>query len=259
MLLNILQMKLKQSFFNYLNNNKYIILSWLIVLVVLVVVIILGLDLHKEVNTDIKNNTPTNMTDSTLYLLFSVVALIITQIANPIHQKRYKKTINYIQSIDQSFTQHTDDILKRLSDTESTIKFYIVERNISTSLHKIIVDAIVYLPTSNSNGILELGTTITNFALNINDFGINNYNNKQLDINVSELICNTNKIIEGNYPQIAKTVKPLLLTKIKEYKAKISLISTDSVFNSKMDRFRTLSEMFLQEYLTIVITTYLNH
>lgn len=248
----------KLKVFKYLKANKYAIVSWSIIVIVIVTIIYLGITLHnKFLITHNTSSSSTVMTDSTMYLLFSVIALIITQIANPIHEKRYKRTINYMQTIDENFTKHAQDIIKRVSDTESTIKFYIVERNISTSLHKIIVDSIAYLPTEESNGILDLGNTITNFALNIHDFGVHNYNKKQLYINVLQLNAANTHIITSNYPNIATVVIPLLHDKVKEYKLKIESIAEDSVLNSKIDRFRTLSEMFLQEYLSIIIINYL--
>jgi len=248
----------KQKVFKYLNAHKYEIISWSILIIVLIVIVYLGVTLHNKFSPSHDTSlTSTVMNDSTMYLLFSVVALIITQIANPIHQKRYKRTINYMQTIDENFTKHAQDIITRVSNTEATIKFYIVERNISTSLHKIIVDSIAYLPTKESNGILDIGNTITNFALNIHDFGVHNYNKKQLCINVLQLNSTNNQVVANKYPAIADVVIPLLNDKTVEYKLKIENIAGDNVLNSKMDRFRTLSEMFLQEYLSIVIIHYL--
>ena len=72
------------------------------------------------------------------------------------------------------------------------------------------------------------------------------------------MFFNTNSCVRNHYPMIADIVIPKLQVKLEEYKVKLELISSDLVVNSKIDRFKTLTEMFLQEYLSIIITNYLD-
>ena len=250
----------KAHLVKFLKTNPNQILSWILIGGMAIALLVVGLLLHGSMKADAINNPNfKTMDEGLLYLIFSVLALIITQIANPIHLKRYKRTVNYVQSIERVVLETKNDLSNRISSTENTLKFYIVERDISNALHKIITDSLTYIPSEKSGGILQVGEFIVNFALGIHDFGVHQYNNKQLCINVNTLNSNIYKALEKEFGKgfVADITKDLH-AKMIEYKDKIKAIAADSVLNSKQNRFRAVSELFMQEYLGIIIVNYLD-
>jgi len=246
--------------FKRINVDKGVMFLWAIIILVIVSLVVTLL----ISSTPTKLNSPTGFTvtimenQQTVLYILSVIALLVTTIGNPIHLKRYKRTINFIQSLEWLLLETKTDLSSRISETEHTLKFYIVQRDISNALHKIISDALIYMPSAQTKVITDIGESIVDFALQIHDYGIHQYNPKTLCVKIDNLHKSTIDCISNTFtPEFTTTIDSTLRARIHRYRDEIKEIASDTVTNSKMNRFRVSSESFTQEYLSIIIVKYL--
>lgn len=232
---------------------------WLILVGVIIGITVLVFNLgsiFKVYTTFVK---PSVMDTATVTLILSVILILVANLANPITYRRHKKMLNYIQSIDDNTSSNFKSLNERVMNTESVLKYYMVEKDINTSLQKIIFDSLSYTTSDKFITIINnVGAIFVKFAINSHSIGLDHYNIKQLSVNINKLFIDTTNIIVSNTDNhFINKVSSKLEAKLNEYQDKMLSIANDNKQNSKMDRFRAVSEIILQEYLSIIIVAQL--
>ena len=213
----------------------------------------------------IVTNTNQIVTPNKTTMDYTIAAIVIvaisTLLGNFFNPKVMKKLDTINTKIDTNSkineVQH-NEITTTLKDHGTMFNAMITVRDIKSCLNKIIADALVYSSDKNlSEWVSKEGKLFVVFCDDTITNGINNINCKSFKTDVNVMITASN-INTKEYLSIEflKSIEKEHADRIVGFRNDILNIAADKLMNSKVDRFRAKSEIFLQEYLASTIIAY---
>lgn len=248
-------------------HKKYIAILYVaIITVVLLIPAFIYMDYRNETPllcSDIE--TITTKPDTMNYLDITVIVtvltalgIIISNIFNPLNAKRHQIVINKIEALDKNNQEQHNVIFNKITKTENIVKVVTDRQTVAGSLRIIINNSLVYCQDKKlAEFISDEGINMIDFCSELLDIGISKIEEPHLTARIDSIISSIKPtlIIKFN-DEFANKVNNKIAKLICLYKNDILKISTDSLMNSKLDRFRMRSEQFLQEYLSYVIISF---
>jgi len=227
----------------------------------------MNINLDKSVNQELTIIADKNKTDTMNSLDITVIIIVLTSLTtlvgvifNPILKKRHDSLLKLITNNDVINTNTHTEIFKILTTSQDMLNYYTSKREICHGVRKIINDSLVYCnDTVLSEYVNTQGNTIIDFCEDILGTGLAHINKNQLLINIRTIITHSNMdciALLGN--DFANKIKEKQEEFITKFGKDTIELKADSFMNSKNNRFRVLSELFTQNYISFIIKTYYN-
>ena len=196
---------------------------------------------------------------------YTIAAIVIVSIStllgnffNPKVMKRLDTINTKIDTNSKANEDQHNEITVTLKDHGVMFNAMLTVKDVKSCLNKIIADALVYSSDKNlSEWISKEGKTFVTFCDDTITSGINNINCKSFKTDINVMITASN-INTKEYLGIIflKLIEKEHADRIIGFRNDILTIASDKLMNSKVDRFRAKSEIFLQEYLASTIISY---
>lgn len=226
-------------------------------------------------NTILSNNATQELTiianknkiDTMNSLDITVIVIVLTSLTtlagvifNPILKKRHDSLLKLITDNDNINTSKHKEIFNILTTSQDMLNYYTSKREICYGIRKIINDSLVYCnDTALSEYINIQGNAIIDFCEDILGTGLAHINKNQLLINIRTIITHSNMdcitLLGNEFTNKIKEKQEEFITKFGKDTIELK---ADSFMNSKNNRFRVLSELFTQNYISFIIKTYYN-
>jgi len=223
--------------------------------------------IHVNLHTDKITKLTTAVTENTINtknMTEAIIAIILTGLGiifNPIIAKKYDRlTKKFDESNELNAKQHTE-IIATLKLHGMQFSKFTATKDVKIILTKILSDALVYSEQRElSEWISSEGKDFINFCNNLLSIGFNNTTPASFKADISVMITTSNSVTKQYFGEdFLKIVKVTNATRYCSFQKDVLVIISDTIMNSKVDRFRATSEIFLQQYLSSTITSYIKY
>lgn len=228
---------------------------------------IVNTNLDKIVNNELTIIANKNKIDTMNSLDITIIIIILSSLAtfagiiyNPILKSRHDSLLKLITSNDKTNTDEHTKIFSSLTASQEMLNYYTSKREICHGIRKIINDSLIYCTNTPLSEYINLeGNAIIDFCEDILGTGLAHVNKNQLLINIHTIITHSNTdciaLLGKDFADKIKEKQEIFITKFGTDTVELK---ADSFMNSKNNRFRVLSELFTQDYISFIIKTYYN-
>lgn len=203
-------------------------------------------------------NNPSGMTDIVAAIIVTGLASLMALIFNPILAKKYDAIKAVIDNnIKANEIQHAE-ITVILKDHGKMFNSMLTVRDVRSCISTIVSNALVYSEDRKlSEWIATEGKLFITFCDDTLSTGLSKINYKSFKTDVDVMITASNINTKDYLGDVfLKLIVKEHTDRMIGFRNDVLAITSDKLMNSKIDRFRAKSEIFLQEYLASTIITY---